>query len=450
MSLLESPDPVPTGAELRRSRRRLAVWFVLTAMLVVGITTFLQRRLPSTVIIAAGPRMGLYWKFATALAQRLEARTGHPVRLLETQGALDNRDLLLGGKAHLGILQAGAAPATGLAALAPLYPEVVHVLVRANSGIRSLQDLTGRRVSLGGDRSGTRVLAELILKRYGVAVKSEGSHERFQDLLTDSKLDAAVMTTGILNPDLGGVLRTGKFRLLSLPNAAALALHVRHLSAYTIPPGALSEMPSVPLVPAETVATTAVLVSPAGAPDELVHAALDAMYEGDLVDEIPNLTSRAEARSWSGIHLHPAARAYFNPEEAFDTVSKFLQSASAGKELLVAMFAGVYVLWDRWRRRLRRKDEAEMRAAKERLDHYVSEAVRIERAQIGAWDPPTLRACLDEITLLKLDALESLTHEVLRGDRLFLIFLTQCSGLVDKIQLKLALGTRMPAPPDEG
>ena len=52
-------------------------------------------------------------------------------------------------------------------------------------------------------------------------------------------------------------------------------------------------------------------------------------------------------------------------------------------------------------------------------------------------DPETLERFLDEITKIKLQALEELTHEDLRGDRTFSIFLMQCANLISKIQLKI-------------
>jgi hypothetical protein len=44
---------------------------------------------------------------------------------------------------------------------------------------------------------------------------------------------------------------------------------------------------------------------------------------------------------------------------------------------------------------------------------------------------------LDKVTRIKLKALEELTHEALRGDRIFLIFITQCANLINKIQAKI-------------
>jgi hypothetical protein len=63
--------------------------------------------------------------------------------------------------------------------------------------------------------------------------------------------------------------------------------------------------------------------------------------------------------------------------------------------------------------------------------------MRVERAQMSIEDAAGLRTYLDEVTRIKLRALAELTHEDLRGDRLFSIFLMQCSALSRKIEAKL-------------
>ena len=61
----------------------------------------------------------------------------------------------------------------------------------------------------------------------------------------------------------------------------------------------------------------------------------------------------------------------------------------------------------------------------------------IEKLQIATTDVKKLEKYLDEVTQIKLEALEELTEEDLRGNQVFSIFLDQCSGLRNKIQLKI-------------
>jgi uncharacterized protein len=60
-------------------------------------------------------------------------------------------------------------PVPGLRALASLYVESMHLVVRAESGIESVADLRGRRVSLDSRGSGTQIDALLILEAHGLA-----------------------------------------------------------------------------------------------------------------------------------------------------------------------------------------------------------------------------------------------------------------------------------------
>ena len=73
----------------------------------------------------------------------------------------------------------------------------------------------------------------------------------------------------------------------------------------------------------------------------------------------------------------------------------------------------------------------------ERLDRFLDRTLEIEEAQMNTRDPATLQAHLDDVTRVKLAALRELTHEDLRGDRRFSIFLMQCANLITKISAKI-------------
>ena len=74
---------------------------------------------------------------------------------------------------------------------------------------------------------------------------------------------------------------------------------------------------------------------------------------------------------------------------------------------------------------------------KDRLNWFLQETLRIEKLQIGTTDVNKLEKYLDEVTQIKLEALGELTEEDLRGNQAFSIFLDQCTGLRNKIQLKI-------------
>ncbi len=60
-------------------------------------------------------------------------------------------------------------PNNSLRAIANLYPESLHVVVRRDAGIKDIAGLVGKHVSLGEKGSGTLVESEAILKAYGLS-----------------------------------------------------------------------------------------------------------------------------------------------------------------------------------------------------------------------------------------------------------------------------------------
>lgn len=74
---------------------------------------------------------------------------------------------------------------------------------------------------------------------------------------------------------------------------------------------------------------------------------------------------------------------------------------------------------------------------KEQLDDSLKITIAADQAYMQAQSPEELQKIMDEVTFVKIKALEELTDEKLRSDQLFLIFLTQCHDVISKIQTKM-------------
>jgi hypothetical protein len=97
-----------------------------------------------------------------------------------TEGSVANVRGIVGGSLESGLCQADVAywayhgeavfeeaePMAELRAIANLYPEAMQLVVRVDSGIRSVRDLKGKRISLDQEGSGTLVDAKLVLQAY--------------------------------------------------------------------------------------------------------------------------------------------------------------------------------------------------------------------------------------------------------------------------------------------
>ncbi|MCP4450556.1 MAG: hypothetical protein GY809_03785, partial [Planctomycetes bacterium] len=328
-------------------------------------------------------------------------------------------------------------------ALTPLYREPVHVIVRRGSGIRSVQDLRGRRIALGRHGSGMRRSALRVLGHYQIGEDAIHSTEHyFTNLFGDPNLEGAIVTTGILNPDLRRILRSGLFEMLPILDANALSILNPHFTPFEIPRGLFAENPTLPSEPVQTVATTSYIAAHAETSDMLVGAVLAALHDSSASEEIPTLLTKQEVMAWSLVPRHPGAVAYFEPYKGLRRIGMLLEKLAATKELLVGLLAAIFLLWNMrcWRRDHEARKQLE--AQRDRLDKLLAETAGVERAQMDIEDVEQLNKYLDDVTLIKLRALEELQHESLRGDRLFLIFLTQCANVIRKIQSKIDIYSR--------
>ena len=111
--------------------------------------------------------------------------------------------------------------------------------------------------------------------------------------------------------------------------------------------------------------------------------------------------------------------------------------AGCRQAIAVRLGAAIYLVWDRWRRLAERENQKAIKIQKDDLDRFLEKTLQIERSQMAMTDPTQLQQCLDEVTDIKLQALDKMTHEDLRSDRAFSIFLMQCANLISKIQLKI-------------
>jgi len=421
-----------------RSVRRWLAWGLLaTVFASLMIWERTRERWPEQIRIATASAGGLYYRFGTLLAREIERRTPSKVEVIETEGSLANAALLREGRVDLALLQLGTVEADGIAALAPLYRDVVHVIVRPDRGLDSIAALDRRAIVLGPHDSGMRATAERLLSHYGVKVIPETSERYFMELASDPTLDGAIVTSGSANPDLEALLASRRFRLLPLLQAEAIAERHTLLTQAHIPMGRFSSRPPVPEVRIPTVAIVNVLAARSDASEQIVTAALSALYEGYLGPEVPGLYSRAEAARWEAFPLHSAARAYHDPYQSIGLLANLFETLAAIKELLFALGAGLYLAFGYWQTLERREVEAELSRQKEHLDLFLERTVAIERAQVGVHDREMLSGLLDQLTDIKLAALEELTGEEVRGDQMFAIFLTQCSTVSRKLEAKL-------------
>ncbi|HEV3440745.1 MAG TPA: TAXI family TRAP transporter solute-binding subunit, partial [Gemmata sp.] len=354
-------------------------------ILVVGIACSIlwyitRETLPPEIRIAAGKQGGLYHTLATDFAKRLEERTGRPVRVVETPGSEANLALLRDGGADLAMIQTVSLTPNGIAGIAPLFPEPLHFIVRRGTEIHSPADLKGHRVALGLAGSSMRQNATTVLSHYGVPlknIKDEGDH--FGAMAQDKGIDAALVTTGWMNPILEDLLHSQDLELIGISDAEGLSLRHPWFASNTLPRGLYHGQPNEPL---RTVAVTALLATRSDTSDRLVQESLAALYETDLRASFPAVFSAKAAKEYDAAVMHPSVVKYHDPSVAFKRLSQTMEIISKSKEALFGIVAAVILIWGWIRRRREQAAAAADQVQKQKLDEFIGRTLTVELEQM--------------------------------------------------------------------
>ena len=190
-------------------------------------------------------------------------------------------------------------------------------MVRADSGIKSIYDLAGKRVAIGAVGSGTAVEAELILRAAGVWDKIAVQNLDFAAAADSLKLglvDAAFVVAGIPTSAVLSLAATVPVSLVEVPDEVLNTLvgqGYRFFTRYTVPAGTYTGMTS----DTRTLAVMAMLAVRADVPDDVVYHVLKVMFE--RIDELREAHARAKdidlkkALEGMPIPLHPGAIRFY-------------------------------------------------------------------------------------------------------------------------------------------
>jgi len=208
-------------------RRELWGWGVaglLGSLLIggaAGATT------PLTLFTA---RPGSVYERAGKSLQKILKPQGFNLTLKESPGSMFNLEQLAKGQGDLAFAQKDAfilfknlggkerALAENLTVIGPVNQEVVHLLTRP--GVKSLANLSGKRMGVGPQDSGTYVSALLMLQMADLDVTRERLitgevRQQIQDLLA-GKLDAVFVTSAVGSPALKSIPAQAKIQLLPM------------------------------------------------------------------------------------------------------------------------------------------------------------------------------------------------------------------------------------------
>jgi TRAP transporter TAXI family solute receptor len=196
---------------------RASVLAFVTAFLSLQNAWAAEPGWPRSMAIATASPGGTYYVYGQALADILGRELGIEVTAQATQGSTRNVILVETGHAALGLITMGigweAWNGTGewtkgqrfraMRAILPMYDSPFHIAVTKRLGLKSLDELAGKRLGTGARGGTSGIYFPLIFETLGIpAVLSYGAVEETTSQIIASQLDRIVLATGVPVPAL--------------------------------------------------------------------------------------------------------------------------------------------------------------------------------------------------------------------------------------------------------
>jgi hypothetical protein len=286
---------------------------------------------PVFVTILTGNTSGVYYPLGVAMSQIFRSAIPEAnVSVQATAASAENLHLLQDGRGELAftlgdVLQDGweghsdagfKEPLRKLRSVAGIYRNYVQIVATAASGVRSLADLKGKRISVGPPGSGTELNARAILKAAGLSYGdfSKVEYLSFSDsveLMKNRQLDITLQSAGLGVASLRDLATSVPIVVVAIP--ADVVAHVgRAVYQSGVIPAGTYEGQSGPV---ETATIPNVLVTHDTVPRDVVYRMTKAIFEN--LDRL--IAAHAAAREISRetaaknlpVPLHPGAAAYY-------------------------------------------------------------------------------------------------------------------------------------------
>ena len=212
----------------------------------------------------------------------------------------------------------GEGQVENLRAIANLYPESVHIVARKESGIRSVRDLKGKRVSLDEPGSGTLVDARIILEAFGVSEDDLTAHyvkpSRALAVMDEGQLDAFVIVAGYPTGSVLDLCATSGCELVPIegPEVDALIEQHPYFAEDSIPAGTYPGIGAT-----NTISVGAQWLVGAEVDEELVYGITKALWHENARALLDAGHAKGAAITLEtaldgiGIPLHPGAERFY-------------------------------------------------------------------------------------------------------------------------------------------
>lgn len=313
-------------------RKALAIMVVLVmgTGLIAGCGGDQTPAKPTRMILATGGTAGTYYPYGGAMAQIFNSKIPNMNVTAQVTGAsIENLRLVNKKEAEMAIVQNDTMDYAyngkemfkdklpNVRGIAILYPEIIQVVVRSDSGIDNIGQLKGKKVGVGAPGSGTEANFRQLIDAYGLDYKAMSpaylSFAECADQFKDKLIDGFIVTAGIPNSAIMDISSQHSVKILAIPDdmIAKLTQKYPFLTPFTIPAGTYKNQTA----PIKTVAVQATLIVSSEVKDDVVYNITKALFENQA--DLAKANAKGKELSLQtaikgmSIPLHPGAEKYF-------------------------------------------------------------------------------------------------------------------------------------------
>lgn len=282
------------------------------------------------MVLATGGTAGTYYPFGGAMAKIWNSKIpGMNVTAQATGASIENIRLMNKDEVELALVQSDnidwaffgkevfKEKITKMAAIAVLYPEVVHIVLRGDSPAKTFGNLKGLKVGVGAPGSGTEANFRQLMEVYDMKkddVKGQYlSYAESAEQFKDKHIDAFFLTTGVPNSAIMDVANTRPIKIVGIDDAMVTKITQKYpfLAPAKIPANTYKGQPEE----VKTIAVMAVLIASPNVKEDVAYNLTKALIENQ--PELASAHAKGKELSLQGavkgvsIPFHPGAAKYY-------------------------------------------------------------------------------------------------------------------------------------------
>src|SRR5215217_7582057 len=272
--------------------------------------------------ILAGGTSGVYYPLGVALSKVVTDKIkGSRPSVQATKASVENLTLLQQAKGEiaftlgdsLALAWAGDEEAgfksklTKLRGMTAIYPNYIQVVASKESGIKTLADLKGKRLSVGAPKSGTELNARAILEGAGLTYQDLGKVEYLPfnesvELMKNRQLDATLQSAGLGVASIRDLATSVDIVVVEIPASVVDKVGSPYVKV-TIPANTYTGQTE----PVQTAAVVNYLVTHSGVKDETVYESLPDLVAAHAAARDIKLENAMQGMP---VPMHPGAEKY--------------------------------------------------------------------------------------------------------------------------------------------